>query len=277
MEIRIPLFHKSSLRLLDGSDHQNGYPTSTLQKGFLLFNNDEDLAGEAVGFGVPVLKLGLQAIFPGAVELDVQRNASQWQIATAYRMNLVEKIARRGKQDVENSQLYGIKNTLAAIIRRRPASRKILSGASGLIRKVFKLETHYAKSTFSTDIVLRHTILEGSGEIAVRVDNRNLPAEVTEVAIMNELSAEVFDRYRDSSGVRLVGDKIGCWDEVQAKKAWFESSSRHLRFSLKNVAGAKLYRGMEMVAGRLAWAGFGYSLSPSLKNFQYELRLEEIG
>ncbi len=42
-----------------------GYPTERLQKGLVLLDDGRDLSEEGVGIGVPVLKRGLQAVFPG--------------------------------------------------------------------------------------------------------------------------------------------------------------------------------------------------------------------
>ena len=74
-----------------------------------------------------------------------------------------------------------------------------------------------------------------------------------------------FDRYRDTSGISLQGDEIGCWDEVNAEEAWFESSTRQIAFRLGQVKGARLFRGRELIGSRLAWAGFGYSFPPSIR------------
>ena len=61
-----------ALRIEANSLGRGSYPTARLQKGFLLVYNGEELAEEAVGFGVPVLKRGLQAIFPGGIELTAR-------------------------------------------------------------------------------------------------------------------------------------------------------------------------------------------------------------
>ena len=48
------------------------YPTSGLQKGLLLLETGQELSSEGVGFGVPVLKRGPRAVFPGSAELIVR-------------------------------------------------------------------------------------------------------------------------------------------------------------------------------------------------------------
>jgi hypothetical protein len=102
------------------------YATSRLQKGFLLLDRGQNLAEEAVGFGVPVLKRGLQTIFPGNVTLSRVRRDSIWDISTVFELNLVEKISRTGKGNVENEFLYAAKNISAAVIRHLPFSRAFL-------------------------------------------------------------------------------------------------------------------------------------------------------
>ncbi|HEX9092323.1 MAG TPA: hypothetical protein VF831_12580, partial [Anaerolineales bacterium] len=46
------------------------FPTAAIQKGLIMIYEGQELCEEAVGFGVPILKRGLQAIFPSTVELS---------------------------------------------------------------------------------------------------------------------------------------------------------------------------------------------------------------
>jgi hypothetical protein len=120
-----------------------------------------------------------------------------------------------------------------------------------------------------------YTIEEETGKVAVEIDTLDLPAGITEVVIMNEQGAHTFDRYLDSSGNSLREGEIGCWDLVTAEGAWFQSSANQVAFRLSQVAGARLYRGRELVGSRLAWAGFGYSFPPSIQRLRYEMRIEK--
>jgi hypothetical protein len=49
------------------------------------------------------------------------------------------------------------------------------------------------------------------------------------------------------------------------------SPAHGLVFSLRQVEGARLYRGRELVGSRLAWSGFGYVLPPGIESFRYEI------
>jgi hypothetical protein len=276
MGIEIPLFHKLSLKIGYPSPDQKDYPTGRLQKGFLLLDHGQELAEEAAGFGVPVLKSGLQTIFPGAVVLTGQQKGSTWDVTAIFKLNLVEKFSKGGNENVENSSLYAIKNFLAAVIRALPLFRGLLTAISNKLRQVFDWETTYVDSGSSTEVKLLFSVDGETGKISVEIDTSGLPPGITEVVVMNEQGAHHFDRYRETSGISLQGQEIGCWDEVSAEEAWFESSTRQVSFRLGQVKGARLLRGRELIDSRLAWAGFGYSFPPSIQRLRYEMRIEKL-
>src|ERR1700690_3958476 len=120
MGINIPLFQGLSLKIGDNPTGRKKYATARLQKGFLLLDQGLGLAEEAVGFGVPVLKRGLQTIFPGTVELSCLQRGSTWEITMLFKLNLVEKISKGGNENLENRLVYSAKNLLAAVIRHLP-------------------------------------------------------------------------------------------------------------------------------------------------------------
>lgn len=65
MKIELSLSEGISLQIAAGTNHDASYPTGKMQKGWVLFCDGQDLSEEAVGFGVPILKRGLQTVFPG--------------------------------------------------------------------------------------------------------------------------------------------------------------------------------------------------------------------
>ncbi len=277
MEIDLPIFHDLTLRIADKPDDPKVYPTSRLQKGILMIYRGLDLAEEAVGFGLPVLKKGLQTIFPGKIELDLLHNDSTWVVTAIYTLNLVEKITRPGTAGIRNKLLYATKNYLAALIRRFPPVRTPLTALSSGMRRLFGWETLYEDAGFRDEIRLVYTFNELVGNLQVEADLAFLPHQaISEVIVMNEQGAQSFDQYCDSSGIRLAGKRIGCWDEVAAEEASFASSRHGVAFSLSRVAGARLFRGRELIGSRLAWAGFGYSFPPTAREFRYTIRFERL-
>jgi len=274
MELNIPVLDGLSLKVADQLSRQGSYATSSLPKGFILVSNRLELDEEAVGFGFPVIKRGLQTLLPGSVELAYEHVGSAWSVQSIYRLNLVEKIHKPGVGSIDNGLVYATKNSLAALIRHFSPMRGLLTALSSGLRKTFGWQTTYEEAGFLAIVKVTHRIQEGTGKIQVEVEQSDLPAGITEGIVMNEQGARYFDRYSDSSGISLKEEGIGCWDEVTADNACFSSSSGQASFSLARVESARLFRGRELVGSRLAWSGFGYSFSSAIKKFNYQLKIE---
>jgi hypothetical protein len=276
MELSIPIGKDIYLKASDRLKERQLYATSSLPKGLLLVSHGVELGEEAVGFGFPVIMCGLQSLFPGRVELVVEQHGSAWSIQTTYQLNLVEKIQRLTAGRVENRLVYSAKNKLAYLIRQFPPLRKILTAASSGLRRTLGWKTIYEAAGIQACVKTIHTMHEKIGKVDVEVQLLETPATVTEAIVMNEQGATFFNMYQDSSGLCLVGEKIGCWDEVTASEGSFVSLSQRIAFKVRQVEGARLYRGRELVGSRLVWAGFGYSFLPSIKEFHYQLEIEKL-
>jgi hypothetical protein len=277
MEINIPLFNELSLKIADASPSQGKYPTATLQKGLRLYHKDLDLTEEGVGLGVPVIKQGLKTIFPGDIELSGQGNNSKWEITAHFKLNLEEKVGKKGEEAVKIGLIYKMQNWLAAIYRSNPSSRQILTLLSNSIRQLFRWETQYSKSINDFEVKITYIINTQTGSVKVSADTTNLPRDlITEIVLMNEQGANYFDHYSDSYGVCFAGKEISQWQEVFAESATFLCGTHKIAFSVKQIEGAKLFRGRELVKSRLAWSGFGYSIPLSANEFNYEVKIEMV-
>jgi hypothetical protein len=313
VEIDLPALPGLALRIEDTAQRRGSYPTSRLQKGLLLVYRGEELAEEAVGFGVPVLKRGLNAVFPGGLHLTARRSTGpagppaptwqpspgpapvpafgagagpgrdgpggrdgpDWEIAAVFHMCLEEKLHRPGgRGSLDGKPVYAIKNLLAASIRRFPVLRGALTAASSATRRTFGWETTYERASFEAEVTVTYRVHGKAGAIEVEVDAAASARDgVSEIAVMNEQGGHHFDRYCDSDGTCRRGAEIGCWDRVTAREAWFISDAHGLAFTLRQADGAALYRGRELVGERLAWAGFGYTFRPTGGTFSYEVRI----
>jgi hypothetical protein len=249
------------------------YPTGRLQKGFLLFDGPRDLAEEGVGFGVPVLKCGVQAVFAGGVDVEARDEGPVCTVRAVYRMDLVERLAGAGGETVAPRPLYAAKDALAALHRRVPAVRGLLTATSTALRRRFGWETMYVPVGLKAEVPVTSAVDRRDGSVRVEVDLTGLPGDVTEVAVMNEQGARAFDRFEDSGGAVLHGDAIGTWDEVTAAGARFVSPAYRVAFSIEPVDGAALRRGRELVGARLAWAGFGLTVPARRRGLCYGLRV----
>jgi len=276
MEIRIPVSSELSLTINSNPSARMIFPTSRLAKGLVLNHRGLSLAEEAVGFGVPLLMRGLEAVFPGEMELALLHGSPTWKLTAEYAVNLVERLGGPGKRILKGRLIYAAKNYLSALRMRFPSARDPLMALSSGLRQLFGWETTFEKADFRSQVKMTYLLEERTGLLSVEADLSGLPDAVTEVIIMNEQGAHYFDEYRDSAGVRLSGKGIGCWDEVTAEEAGLVSDTHRAAFTLPRVAGARLFRGRELVDSRLAWAGFGYSFPPTTRKFGYALQIETL-
>jgi hypothetical protein len=277
MKLDLSFNNGISLRIVSGTDQDNPYPTGRIQKGLVLFCDRQDLSEEAVGFGVPIIKRGLQTVFPGEVELYPDASSPLSRFSACYKLNLEEKIAKPGAGRVNNRLIYASKNMLAGMIRGLPALRNLLTNISNLLRSAFGWQTTYEPAGYSTYVTLTYIIERDAGRVIIELESvDSIPNGITEIILMNEQGAHYFDQYQDSNGTLKHGDQIGCWDEVTAQSAAFMSSQQHISFSLPQVRGARLYLGRELIGSRLAWSGFGYTFPPSVEHFSYVVTVRRL-
>jgi hypothetical protein len=273
VELSVPLRDGLALKIADQPSGDE-FPTARLQKGLLLLQEGRDLAEEGVGFGVPVLKRGALTIFPGGVQLADRRDGPSQVITATFQMNLVERLAGTEGQGPSCRSFYTVRDLLAALHRRLPLLRGLLTAISNAVRRTRGWVTTFEEIETCATLAVTYTIDGDGGRIRVAVDVTGLPErDITEVVVMNELGARHFDLYLDSGGARLRGREIGTWNEVSAARACFAGTASRVAFCVGQVADAKLYRGRELVGSRLAWSGFGYSLRPTKESFAYEVRI----
>jgi len=291
VKLDLPLVGGLSLAIADGASGPAGYPTGRLQKGLLLLADGRELAEEGVGFGVPLLKRGVQTIFPGGLELAQRCAGPVWEVRATFEMNLVERLARPGSGNLGSRSLYVAKDSLAALHRRFALLRGPLTATSNALRRAGGWVTTFEEGRSVGTLALTYSIDggeggrgrqsreagHGEGRVRVAVDLSGLSGNgLTEVVVMNEQGARHFDRYVDDEGTTLQGAQIGTWDEVTAARASFVSTAYGVAFSLGQVGGARLRRGRELIGSRVAWSGFGYSFPPTLSGFGYELTVARV-
>lgn len=264
-----------SLRLLPGislaipGSRPDCYPTSRIQKGLVLLCEGQDLSEEGVGFGVPVFKIGREAVFPGSGAWKTETKEDSVTIEAEYTVNLAERMAVGGRR-IDCRTFYRAREWLASQYQMHPGLRKgILYGAE-LSRRAMAMKDAFVEVPTVGSVKTIYSIMDDS--VRVGMDIRGVP-EGHDLMVMNELGANHFDSYKDSGGLFLQRDAIGSWDEVLSDRASFIDSKNGLYFAFTRVEGARMMRGRELLSDRLAWAGLAYVLSPGTKRFSYTIQL----
>jgi len=245
------------------------YPASRIQKGLVLRCGDRDLSEEGIGFGAPVLKFEEEAIFPGSWRASIEEHEDCTFVIAEYVMDLTAKTARRGRL-MESRSFCSARNAFSSLHRDHPSLRRGLAFSSAACRKVFHLDDIFVEGP-SVGLVRAHYAIKGC---EIRVCLKFSKAKgCSEVIVMNEQGASYFDTYQDSDGLTLHGDYIGSWDETHAKEASFVNPADEIAFTLKRAEGSRMFRGRELTAKRLAWAGLAYVLPPQTNSFAYTITI----
>lgn len=250
------------------------YPSSRIQKGLVLVYENRDLSEEGIGFAVPVLRFGHETLFPGNARVTTEKDDYTTVVNIDYDMNLVQRMTMKNRKRIESKAYYKIKEFFSMLHRYFPQLRRIMVRSSNSLRRVFGIETRFEKAA-SVGIVSTVNIIDiRKGLIHVDVDLSKLIRKgCTGMSIMNELGANHFDNYSDSNGLLLRGNAIGTWDETFADEVSFIDSRDSIAFTLNRVKGARMFRGRELVDGRLAWSGLAYVLPNDNINFAYDIRI----
>ncbi len=276
MELIIPMGQGVALKMATEPAGREKYPTAKLSKGLILMHDGQELIEEAVGFGVPVVKRGLLTIFPGAMEVEHHQNGTAAEIRAGFTMNLEERMAGSDQHNLNNRNIYAIKNFLAYLHRRFPLMRVPLTAVSNLLRNTFGWRTTFEEVESCAIVRMRYAVDSSKGRIRMEAELSD-PGKggITEVIVMHEQGGNYFDRYQEFGGAIAVGKRIGTWDEVTAKEGSFLCARHRLSFACGQENGARLFRGRELIGSRVAWSGFGYVFPPQADRFHCEVAVRK--
>jgi hypothetical protein len=245
------------------------FPASRIQKGLVLGLGNRDLSEEGVGFGLPVLKIGSQPLFPGSWRISTTKLNELFLIKADFEMNLRAEMARKGKI-INNGLICQARDAFSRIHQEHPRFRNWISVSSRALKKRLDIKDVFSRVPDLALVSASYLISDSGIDVKFKFP---VVRGCTEIIILNEQGANCFDTYKDSDGLILKEEKIGSWDQIKAKEASFIDPTDGLMFSLKRVQGtkaeARMFRGRELAAGCLAWSGLAYVLPPETEEFAY--------
>ncbi len=275
--------HLLSFQISDLPKPQLG-KSAPIQKGLIprLQGNSDDLCGEGLGFGTPILQYRRDFYFPGTGTVT-QEDANQeilWR--KTFNFNLIERKQRDQLGTIDtfswalprlHNQMYKMKTgryflKLVALLNRWGFQRYGREFAPQLFLPVqSRGESHSQFRVTSDDQVLDTKL---SFDTIVR---NNLQF----IYIANELGGRYFTHYYDGSGIHLVENHIEPWARIEGPWAAFYAPSLNFGFRLEIPEGIKAFRGREVFEGHeIFWAGIILRLPKSTTTCSYRVRFGSI-
>ncbi len=266
----VPLTSKLSVRLY--RDCRPSYlETWALQKGLVLLYGGREVIEEGVGFGVPVVKYADKTFFSSKAEVRMQNSSSSCTLTKAYTLDTVS-IKKLGNTGYIDDKIYSSLRKKFEILYLKHKKLNTLFNKAMETRELFKIKTEFQPVKPRGTITV--TYIFQPNTINIHADLSNITLEgCREVLLLNEQGSSIFQKYADSGGKKLLGNKIGAWDRVDADSAALQSLRGQLGFGLQNIGGSSLYRGWEHTRKRFSWAGLSYSLPPNNGAFHYSIGL----
>jgi hypothetical protein len=265
-----------SVRFDETAGDPGFYPTHRIRKGPAICCGEKKICEEGVGFGVPIMKIGYETIFPGHATTSITESKDIFVVTVHYYLNLVNRMMI-GRNRIKSQKFYQFKEYFSSIHRNFEILRGTGVFISNTLRRIFNIRNFFEIIPSAQIIKVTYTIPANRKYIQIDVDLSGVEKkDSTDITLANELGANYFDKYQDSNGNFLMRKKIGTWNEIAASEASFTDSTDRIVFSLSRVDGAKMFRGRELVPDRLAWSGIHYVLTKPTNDFHYKIKLGSL-
>ncbi|MDZ4230429.1 MAG: hypothetical protein U1B77_01270, partial [Dehalococcoidales bacterium] len=228
----IRLRNNLSLLFIKPGPEPGEYPSCRVQKGLVIASNGRELVEEGVGLGLPIVKFGLETVFPGDASLSMKQDGKRIVTTVSYNLNLIRRTSLRWGGVIGSPRFYEVEEFLSGLHRQHPLLRNALTWTSYPVKLLCGMTTAFQENDSAGPISVIYDADIGQGIIHISVDLKGLTRRgCTEVIIANEQGANRFDLYRDSDGITLRGKGIGTWDEAVAHSASLADSRDGISFS----------------------------------------------
>lgn len=237
--------------------------TKGMAKGLFLCYQNEVLAGESAGFGLPVLRARCRTYFPSLVSAT-QIAPTKYELV--FQLDCEEAISVLGRKAPKPFRF--LVELLVYTYMKVPKYQNRFLSLADAMRSLFRVESAVVAGADQGQCRVVYEV--GDSMLTVEVDAEEL-ADRGRLIMMNEAPGTAFDRLRVGERV-LEGAKIPGWKLVPFGTV-FESPSVGIGFSLnvpddEKAAHWRLACGRE-VAPALNWSGF--ALMTDQSRFSYRV------
>jgi hypothetical protein len=267
-DIYICRIDESTVLKLYPDNRPNNLETSPLQKGVVIEHEGEELVGEGMGFGVPLVNFRDKTYFPGSSHITLEANS----ITKVFILDTVSKKYYKGNQI--SDRIYRPFHKAFTFFYLRVKSLRFLFDLVMKARESSGIETSFIKVAPRGQVSVRYSVT--GRDLDVAADFKDIEREkAEELVVLNEQGAAYYVSYSDSDGAELHRERIGAWDKVEARKAYLTDEKRKLSFNLSRLERGSLFRGYEDMPGRLSWVGLNYTFEPGQSLITFKIGLGE--
>jgi hypothetical protein len=246
--------------------------TAPLHKGLVLMLDNQEVIEEGMGFGVPVVKYIDKTYFSSLAYVSIQKNQSIHTIKKTYVLDAISR-KKFWRSTYIDDDVYSLARKTFAKLYLKHKNVSPLFNNVMMLRNMAKIKTEFQKVKPKGKVTVNYEIQPAVIKVSVDFSDLMLD-DCEELLVLNEQGSNIFDKYVDSSGLKLAGSKIGGWGPVTADIAFLLSSKKKIGFCLQKNKRATLFRGWENTRRRFSWAGLNYSLKPKNGIFDYSIRFD---
>jgi len=268
--INLNLTDRLSVRLYKDC-RPNCLETGALQKGLVLLLDGREVIEEGVGFGLPIVKYKDKTFFSSKAEISMFKTGSGYKLTKVYTLDTVS-LKKFGRATYIDDSLYSpVRKTFQSLYLKHKKLTPLFNKAMEL-RELANIKTEFMTVKPRGTVTVEYHLYPTGINIEANFSKVELN-KCCEVLILNEQGSGVFQKYTDSNGLHLLGNKIGAWETVTADQATLHNSKEQISFTLQNYVSHRLYRGWERTRNRFSWAGLSYSMRPNHGTFNYSIFL----
>jgi hypothetical protein len=222
-----------------------------------------------------VAKIGHRVFFPGKARVtEQQKDLHLFEWIADYELNLEERLMLKSGT-IRSNRVYAVQEWFSGLHKTIRISRGLIECTSNVLRRMWGLGKTFEEVPPSGNVRVSYSIDIRDKVLHISVDASSLKTECEEMAILNEQDGSFFDRYYDANGLALVGKQIGTWEKTAAAWATLIDSHHNIALHFRNISGSAMYRGRELLPGRLSWAGVAYISAPPRPEFEYDIVIQE--
>jgi hypothetical protein len=266
--------------------------TSPIQKGLIpTLKGEFDIAGEGLGFGVPILQYPRDFYFPGTTQ-NQSNSTNQWE--KTFKFDLIERHHLRKPQNVPRTSW--ISSRLVNSVYKTTVGRNFLKIGERIYNSVTKIRRgkknkpfflqvqdrgtvrvrfHIDRTTreVDADLDFTHISRQNLQHIYVSISRQNLQ----HIYVSNELNGRLYTQYFDSEKKSLLGDSIEPWARIHGNWAVFHSPLLKHGFRITIPQNTRAFRGREVFStGEIFWSGIILRLPNTITQFRYKIQFGKL-